>query len=379
LGRPPHPLIAGLLALAAWPAAAQLLLNPALPNDRRLIAGFERYWDAAGAEELDCRIEVFPPRLSYDLRAWTGFEVELPARQFAPSGGETLLTLVRVRPENGETAYLWRRDQVGKLNDDPKFIARAIAEFGSGLYLGPGKYRVEAVVADARDRVCRKAWDLNTKQGEGIPRGHVEALSFRPWRGASPRNAEAGGHAAILLHAQPVRPRRAVVKLTAFDRMVLSGVVRAVVEQGPFASASVTVFDLDRKRVLYETPALDRRTFRAMERALEAAEFASISLENYKSLPDPWPFLSGLLTKAAAQSPAPRSLVFVGSGLGWSPRAAEEQLAPLRSLPPLSAIALLPQQTSANDTLSHLARKLGGKVYSVYEAKNVRKAVQSLR
>jgi hypothetical protein len=355
------------------------MLDPGLPNDRKLIAGFSQLWDSTGRAELECGIEVYPPRLSYDLRAWTGFEVEMPAREFAPQGGQILLTFMRVRPEGGAPAYLWRRDQVGKLNGDPKFIARAAASFGSGLYLGPGKYRVELAVTDARERVCRKAWDLNSKSGEGIPRGHVEALGFRPWRGANPRNAATGGHVAILVHARPVRPRRAVVKLSAFDRMVLSGVVRAVVEQGPYATASVTVFDMDRRRILYGTPALDRRSFRAMERALEAADFSSISLDNYKALPDPWPFLREVLRKAGQQSPSPRSLVLVGSGAGWAPRLTEEAVRPLRDLPPISAITLLPQQATANDTLSLLTRKLGGKVHSVYEAKNVRKAVRALR
>jgi len=150
-----------LLILASLPAAGEsgnrLELDPRLQYDELA----ERA-SRGPRTELSCQVSAEKPSLGVDLRFHSDYHITIPAKALADAGG-WLKVVTRVTPstETEHPAYLVHRFAIPAVTID----SRGEVVLASGFDFGPGRYRVDWIMRDARERVCSSHWELETKAG----------------------------------------------------------------------------------------------------------------------------------------------------------------------------------------------------------------------
>jgi hypothetical protein len=265
------PLIAVMLAAAA---PGQIILDPAglTPSLRDFD---QRPW----ANSLRCHVVPLRPVLDFSFRFQTGYVVRVPMNQyFGP--GHQWAAITRITPDpDGSPIYLGTRY---RLPDVPKTDIEL--EVGGGFLVGEGAYHVQWELHDDRGRSCRAAWtiearlsrrDRNVKLAIAphavrqfslvrLPSGHPAANDIRPFP------------VTILLHAAPVSPRR--TWLNARDRVMLLGLLSAILERLPARSVRMVVFSLDQQKEIYRRDPFVPRDIQEVSHALDELELGKVDV-----------------------------------------------------------------------------------------------------
>ena len=148
-----------LLILASLSAAGEsghhLVLDPRRQYDELAeLAAREPH------AELPCQVSPEKPSLGFDLRFHSDYHVTVPFKALAEAGG-WLKMAARVTPsaETERPAYLVQRFAIPGVAME----GRGDVVLAAGFDLGPGRYRVDWIMSDARERVCLSHWDLEAK------------------------------------------------------------------------------------------------------------------------------------------------------------------------------------------------------------------------
>lgn len=369
-----------LFAAVAAPAAAQWLADPQTDAGRQMAAAFDSQWRRKPARTMPCRFTPFRPFLDYGLRIWAGYGVSVPAAALLE--GEPpreVIAVSRVTPLDppGAPVHLYQRLAV----PDPPASAdlrRVEMNFGGGWLLGRGSYRVETMVAATGGGECRHYWTVKVRENSGMqPAGSVQPLDAALWQGFS---GGGRGHAAIFLHASPVRPRRYLSRLSPWDRQVLLSTLSAVLRDAGFQSASLTVFDLMKREVVFEQEQLRPEDMGRLARQLERVDYGIVRYDQLRPSILPGDFLQDLVRRRLRSAPAPEALVFIGARWLGGPRTRQIDPALREAAPPSFHLAFsLPYVAEEADALSSLVRGLGGKVFSIYLPKDLAPALREIR
>ena len=374
------PLLPAFLLAAASAAAAQVLVDVQPDAGRKLAAGFDEQWAGRQAARLPCRVQRFQPQLDYGLRLWSGFGASVRATELGRQPNGRLAVAFRVVPLDrpAPAAYFYQNSPVPRPPEGAG-IRKVQLNLGGGFLLGEGRYRVDWLLLHSSGRACRASWKLKAKgPGRRLAAGQVEAVDAALWHGFAPSGAS-GRRAAIFLHASPVRPRRYVARLSPWDRQVLLSTLSSVLRDGGFGSASVTVFDLQNRRLLFREADIDPRGLRRLARQLAQVDYSTVSLETLAQGPSPRPFLEELLT-AGLKSPVPASaFVFIGSRWRGGPKLDGLSPALKEALPRSWFLAFsTPQTLAAPDSLSSLVRAVRGKVLSIFHPPDLASALREI-
>lgn len=376
--RPPFlPVLAVAVAAAA---AAQVRVDPASNEGRRLAEAFDREWSRKDASRLPCQMTRYQPQLDYGLRLWAGYGASLSAAELTGRPDERMAVTFRITPQNRSSpVYFYQNVPVPPLPAGAS-PGKVRLEIGGGFLLGEGRYRVDWMLMHTSQRVCRSSWNLKARaRGAMLPPGQAEAVDAALWHGFDP--SAGGGRAAIFLHASPVRPRRYVTHLSPWDRQILLSTVSSVLREGGFRSASLTVVDLQHRRTVFHADDIDPRGLRRLARQLTQVDYGAISLETLAQGSSPRGFLEELL-KAELMAPQPQrasALVFIGSRWRGGPKLDGLSPALKESAPKSWLLAFsTPQTLSEPDSLSSLVKSLGGKVFSIYRPQDLAAALREL-
>lgn len=379
----------------ALTASAQLQVDPRTPEGKTAINSFDRYFSGPAEGKLACTVNHYPPTLDYGLRLWTGYNALLPASQFPLKTGEGAIVMFRVRPTSppAEPSYFWMRFTVPAKPPSVTDVRKLDFNVGGGFLLGPGKYSIDWFLLDAAGRRCRKSWSLTANAkiaGAFTPPNTVEGADRQFWTGF-PENPDKSSHVTVFLHAAPIRPRRYVAKLSPWDRQVLLSSLTSLLREGGFTSASVVVFDLERRQVLYREPRFSRRGLRDLARQLSTVNLSTISMEVMTSGPTPGEFLQSLL-RTELKEPRPNdTFVFLGTTWRAGPKLPPVPPDLREAVPPTWFLALStpfmsqhrdpirqplpprdlpmdisPPGTGDQDSVTSLVRSLKGKVINIY-------------
>lgn len=373
------PLALAILLAAAVSAAAQVRVDPQSPDGRKLAAGFDAQWASGRDSRLPCQLQRYQPQLDYGLRLWSGFGTSVRAAELGTQPGQRLAMAFRVTPQDppGPAAYFYQSLNVPSAPQGAD-IRKVQLHLGGGFLLGQGRYRVDWLLLHSSGRACRSSWILKARASSSqLAAGQVEAVDNALWRGFAP--AAPGGRAVIFLHASPVWPRRYVSRLSPWDRQILLSTLSSVLRDGGFRSASVVVFDLQNRRVLFKEAEIDPRGLRRLARQLAQVDYSTISIETLAQSPSPRPFLEELLA-AQLKSPVPAStVVFIGPRWRGGPKLDGLSPALKESLPKSWFLAFSTPQTIAEpDSLSSLVRAVRGKVFSIYSPPDLASALREL-
>jgi hypothetical protein len=288
--------------------------------------------------DFSCQVTHDKPWLGFDLRFRSTYLVTVPVKVLLDAGG-WVQVVMRVTPmaENKRPVYMVHRYAIPEV---PVGTNRE-AELSSGINLGPGRYRLDWMMSDARQRVCSSHWELDAKltgSDRDLP------LTLGPNRVAD-SNWDASGDVAqptldpakplrvkILLNLTPGDPRRSIVKPE--ETRVLFSMLRSITGQPRIARFTLVAFNLREQKIVYRQENGDRIDFAALRRTMQSPTAGTI---DFHLLDDPQSetnFVTRLLTdQLGAQADTPDAIVIVG------PKVRLERKVPLESLRAKGAVS----------------------------------------
>lgn len=368
----------------AWLANGQLLLTPGSKRAVEMAKYFDADLNAVEKEsgKLTCAIRPYPARLSFNFQFWTGYDVVVPAIQFAKHGRERPMVIaLQVTPRGGgkERSFMYQRAGLPR-RIPVNFWETKGVEFtlGGGFVVGPGKYDVTLLLTDSAGRVCHKNWSVEGKKID-IPTqfapGTVAESGLESWKGI----AGGSGKLSVYVHAAPIMRRRVMTKLSPWDRNLLLSSLTSLLDVGGYGQARVTVFDFDGRRVLFASENFGAADYDRLVDVLRDLSFGTVSLKTLQGANE-IAFLEGLMRKEVEQKDAGDAVVFLGPSWRWGDKISpllREQRAQLASV---FYVALTPWVVDTTDLLQKFV-KAGpkGRVLAVAQPQDLAKAVREIR
>jgi len=298
-------LLAGLTA-KGLPGASMALDPPLQYFDMAVLA-------SRGARaDLSCHVVSDKPGLGFDLRFHSEFRAVVPTKVLADAGWLQVVMRVTPTAESENPVYLVHRFAI---RDIPLGTNRE-ATLTSGFSLGLGRYRVDWMMKDDRERVCSSHWNLEAKPGRGqrdLP------LTLGPnmvagWEEDAPpvkRDPAQLRQVKILLNLSPAKPEESTLK--ARDLMVLLSMLSSITHEPGVDCITLVAFNLREQKLVYRQDAADRIDFAAL---VKAAQSPSAGTIDYRLLQDPRSetrFVTRLLTdQLGAQNESPDAIVIAG-------------------------------------------------------------------
>jgi hypothetical protein len=374
-----------LFAVLASNSFAQFLVAPG----SREAAELEKFFSPEAERQdksykLSCSIYPFPARLSFDFQYWTGYDILMPTKQFEKQGRERPIAMaLRITPEAtpGKVTYLFSRASFPRKIPQEYWSLKGVEmNLGGGFLVGPGKYRVSMLVMDSATRTCRKTWRIEAER-ESVPLqiqpNEVREAGMERWKGLDPKTN--AGRVSIFLHAAPIYRRRNITQLSAWDRTVLAGSLRSVLDNIGFAQARIVVFDFDGRRVLYQSDSFGPAEYEQLLDTLATARFGTVDVKTLQG-PDEAQFLELMMRAELDANPASDSVIFLGPSWRWGQKLSPLQRELRGQLPPTIYVSLTPWFASSVDILERFTKAAGnGKVVSVYEPTDLAKAIREIR
>ena len=259
-----------LILMLAATAGAQVLVGPG-----GVARAAQQIRPKVGEERLTCELTPIPPTLSYSLRYLVGYNANMRLGEFR-GAGHVWNTLVRVTPFLKDPVYLRRRVDVPEV---PMGVGQA--ETAGGFFVGIGHYQVTVMVYDERGRACRNDWDVDVRDGkdEGRPvmlPNTVAEMSLSTLQGAAPAPAVVD-RLTLLVNAGPIDFRR--LQLNSRDGVTLCSAVSALLEKVPARTVKLIVFNLDKRRVLFQRDEFQRRELDSVADAIHRVQLALVDVQ----------------------------------------------------------------------------------------------------
>lgn len=276
-------LIVVLGAALAVSANAQVPLSPAETAEVNRVLDHP-----PSGEPLRCNIERKDPSLDFEFRFMAGYSVECPLKAFE-GRKSSVNTFVRVTPEGGAPVVLGGTTKLPALpaemaaRTNPQKLNNKL-ELSGAFTLGEGKYLVEVLAVDDRERTCRKRWEINVVRKHAVAASAavvkastVAPAALVPWDGRL-QTSDKDVRLTVLLDVAPVDPR--VPTLRAWDRLLLLDSLSALLREVPCKAVRLVAFNLDQQREIYRNPQFQGGDeFDALEKAMQQLELGTVSYQ----------------------------------------------------------------------------------------------------
>lgn len=318
-----YPLLA--LCLAPAVASAQEMVTPAeytgvnIPVSELAIfeAGIPR-------NDLQCKVERSEAVLGFDMNFHAGYHVELPLAEVG-DGDNLLSVLFRIYPVDRprEKRYFSQRFRVP---DFPEVAegetAKGNAYLEGSILAGPGKYKVDWLMRDRRERVCASSWTFEVQpytKDEALPitltPGVVRAAPAHPFQdlhdhGVPKDPSRASLHVKLLVNFAPLNLKSAV--LQPVDLAALLSIVKSVARDDRVGQVSLVAFNVREQRVLYRQTAVDRVDYEAVGKAIDSLQQGTIRYSLLADKNSDTRFLTNLITTEMSSEDSLDAMVFVG-------------------------------------------------------------------
>jgi hypothetical protein len=366
------------LVLVCAGASAQLLVQK-----DRLPEGLRDFVPAEGESKLKCEVRRIKPALNFGFRFQSGYVVRVPMEQFEGSG-HRWSTMMRVTPAGGEAVYLMAPQRLPNIPETDVQL-----EFAGGFLVGEGKYRVDWLLVDDQNRVCRDSWDIQAERSRsernlplGMPPGVIDDIGLRSSRSRVEAAHSTGGgveeqRITVLLHAAPLWPGR--VRLRSYDRVLLLSSLSALIERLPAASFRVVAFNLDQQQEIFRSGNLNRRAFAELAGKLEAIELGTVDVNVLNAQKGHLDLLTTLVKEELEASPRSDIVIVLGPSARQHDKVPKSMLEQMRATEPrFFYFQYKPNRFRGSefpDTISHAIKRIGGKVSVVRTPADFGKAI----
>lgn len=366
-------------------SAALLLLTSAamfgqvLVEADRLPASFRDFRPEPGEGTFACAVQPIRPTLNFGFRFQAGWVARVPLGQFQGKGHRWVM-LARVTPEGGaKPVYL---ASAVRLPEIPK--TKAEAEIGGGFLVGEGKYRVDWLILDEQNRVCRKQWDVaaSLRFGEKkakllLPGNTVSDLALR---GAPPTAADRDADVrriglTVFLHAAPMSLRR--TRLRANDRVMLLGTLSALLEQLPTRQVRLVVFNLEQQRVLLREDAFTRDGLDRVSQSMNELELGTVDYKVLQNRRGHVALLAEMVNRELGEARPADAVVVLGPATRFGEKMPEDAVERVAGKADFYYFQLQPYsvQPTFPDVLRYAVGRLKGKTLTIRSPADFARAI----
>jgi hypothetical protein len=329
-----------------------------LPNDSAVLDLGEPRSD------LPCAVRPVKPELGFDFKFHFRYQVSVPMNGLADAG-DLLTILFRVVSQDRQDApvYFVQKIRVPVLQDD----TQGSAEVQGAFLLGEGKYHVDWLMRDLKERVCASFWDLEARADVETSKEiqPVEALFFPD---KSPVEREQRGsrlNVMVIVNFAPQDLRSAT--LGEADTQGLVAILRKIAREPRISSFSVVACSIKAQQVIYRQNNTDQIDLPALGEALKSLNLARVDIKQLSVKNGEAEFLANL-AKDAFKNNRPDGLIFVSPKYPLNVDVSNETIDALRyvdrrvfylnyNLEP----ALFPWR----DAIGHVVKRLGGYEYTI--------------
>jgi hypothetical protein len=371
----------GLAVLASLQSAAPLrgqkLLSP-----RQQAAASRLFDQSPQTERLNCTIERERPVLDFTFHFDAGYRIKCPSREFG--GEKTRVTiLARVTPEGGAPVVMGTYAVFRGLPVNPPAgvpVRREVYFVVSGGFsVGEGRYHVEVLLTDRHHRTCRRAWwiKVSPHSQKAVPvvlaAHQVSSLRIPRWNG--PRQ-KGGLRLAVLLSAGSFNPRAA--RLGAGYQMMLLQILSSLLQQVPCRSVRLVAFSLDQGQVIYRSDSFQPAGFARLHRAFNGLNLGVVSVETLRRQNEWAQMLAKLANQQLTAQPPPDAVIILGRSFHWMKKVPREML--MFRYPGMPGFFYFENgpQNLFPDSLGHIAKSLGGKIYRISTPHDLGNAIQKM-
>lgn len=329
---------------------------------------------------LTCQIETMAPRLGFSLMHWSGFNLNIPVRQFGAIDKPLQIALaIQVTPKGGKPVYLGERFGIPVPPEGKQHPKGAAASYMGGYYLGPGEYHVRFYAGDSRNNECRKDWNLKVSAGKIPPRlepNQITAVGEERWRGLNKSNPP--NRLTIVLEAAPLSPRRAMVRLSSYDRSVLLTSLTTLLDQTKATDATVIAVDPRNRKIIYQTDNFTARELGRLARAVAQVNLGVVSLETLKG-PNASQFMETVLS--TMQDPAAKSdaVVFLGPIWSWQGKVTPKIRELAQGLPNAHFLGLTRFPGLPDNLVAQVVKAAGGSAKQLLTPNDFAKALEKVK
>jgi hypothetical protein len=357
-----------------------LLAQFLVASDPRSMQTIQRIFAVpAPKNSLVCQIETMAPRLGFSLMHWSGFNLSIPMKQFLETGPTQLALAIEITPKGGKPVYLGERFGVPPPAEGLKYPKGADATYMGGYYLGPGDYRVRFYGGDNRNNECRKEWSLKVRAGKIPPRmepDQISAVGDERWRGLNKSNPP--NRLTIVIEAAPMSPRRAMVRLSSYDRSILLTSLTTLLDQTKTTDATVVAVDPRNRKIIYQTSDFTRRELGRLARAVAEVNLGVVSLETLKG-PTATQFMESVLT--TIQDPAAKSdaVVFLGPIWSWQGKVTPKIRELAQGLPNAHFLGLTRFPGMPDNLVAQVVKAANGSAKQLLTPSDFAKALEKVK
>jgi hypothetical protein len=311
---------ARMLALLVGLTASGAAVEPTIlrePNPRLQYDDLAKLASRESPEELSCDVVPNKPGLGFDLRFHFDYRAVVPIKALVVAGGWLQVGMrVSSALQNQQPVYFAHRLAIPHVPVGNK----GNVTVAGGFDLGPGRYRVDWIMRDARERVCTAHWDLEAKAATGKqdlpltlgpneiiePNGEASATGAPvKWDFARPLQIK------VLLNLSPERPQESLVRPE--DAAVLFAILRGIAGQPGIVLSTVVAFNLRDQKIVYRQENAERIDFHALEKATQSRTSGTIDVSLLRDPQSETHFVTRLLTdELGAQADSADAIVIVG-------------------------------------------------------------------
>jgi hypothetical protein len=250
--------------------------------------------------------------LGFDLRFHDEYWVAVPARPFEHTA-RLLQVRVRVKPEAGIAEAV----TLSRVFSIPEYATGKLM-LVDGFDLGPGRYRVDLQMGDARVWECSAHWGIQTQPKDGLP---GQPLTLEPnqivERIAGPFDDEpsvdrAVGHPLgikILLNLSPASSFESV--LNPLHTSVLMSIVRSIARQPGIGRFTLVAFNLRGQQIVYRQDNARNVDFAALGEALRVSGSGTIPYRVLRDKQSETRFAEKLLRDELGGGPHSADAIFI--------------------------------------------------------------------
>lgn len=343
-------------------------------------------------DDLRCKVERTETVLGFDMNYHAGYQAEVPLAELYD--GENLLSvLFRVYPvdQPKQKRYFIQRFrvpdmQIGEDDDPPK----GSVWLQGTLLAGAGKYKVEWLMRDRRERVCADSWtfEVTAPADAVLPvtlvPGMVRQAPSDPFKTPAqmdvPKAESAASlHVKVLVHFAPLNVRSAA--LQPVDLAAMASILQSISQHERVGKVSVVVFNVREQRVLYRQDAVDEVDYPAIGEAIDTLNQGTIRYSLLADKHSDTRFLTELITGEVSRDSDVDGVIFVG------PKVMLEENPPKDLLGEVGAVEfplfyvnynLNPRENPFRDAIGHAVRFFRGQEFTVYRPQDLFPAVRSM-
>jgi hypothetical protein len=372
-----QPFLALLAGIASATNGHSQTLNWSSPGEKRLLQSrLEGLEAQQSRRDLPCVVTTPKPELGFDFMFHTGYQVEVPVRELAGDGNELTIQF-RVVPQDrpDDPSYMVQRVSVPALAAHSRGEGRLHGIFT----LGEGKYHVDWLMRDQRERVCAVSWDLEAKLKskdsqlrQWIPQALVQLIKplFEAEASVIRVRQDGSPHFSIIVNVDLSDPSAAL----SDDRGLygLLAILRRMERDPPIELRSIIVCSLETEQVIYQQENKGVIDLTALGGALASVKLGTVDAKRLVSTRGPAQFAADLIREQLGKENTD-ALIVLGPKEGSETRVSRQVL---ESLDKLGKQAFYLRYDTGKplspwrDPISSVMKRLCGFEYDIHRPKD---------